>query len=373
MEQFCPHCEQKVTSPADGRCPKCLRVLESAPEPEAKSAPQRRFGLWAVTLAALAAVAGTVLWFADRPHGASAVTQPQTLNLAEQLRKTGLTGKDAVPPGLADGDLRRTALGAKDDTSVDGLLRARVKDGKLVAVRPGRSRASSFEPTSSLWKLVEQGLSSPVHPIEVAWLAHAMLEARGSQAEFVTETAGVQTPLVLSRLRVGVRSVGGSAIIEPFAAQPMVKPKVVSDDEAAVWWLVLRSVSVQNRGSFATARSMLAAAEAIASGHPAIAFARGLADMQQDMADKGLSSCEAALGRAEDPLARVLLADQAMDHDQPVRAMAQADEALRRHPGIAEPKVTKAVLLLRRAPLVPETQRPPLQDQAKTLLDQAIT
>lgn len=372
MEQFCPHCEQKVTSPADGRCPKCLRILETIAEPETTSAPRSRIGLWTVAIALFAVAAGAVVWFAARPNGPGPVTQPQTLNLAEQLRKSGLTGNDAVPPGLADADLRKTALGAKDETSIDGLLRARVKDGKLVAVRPGRSHVSSFEPTSSLWKLVEQGLSNPVHPIEAAWLAHAMLEARGTTTEFVLETAGVQTPLVLSRLRVGVRAVGSSAIMEPFAAKPMVKPKVVSDDEAAAWWLVLRSVAVQNRGNFAQARSILAAAETIAPGHPAVAFARGLADMQQDMTDKGLATCEAALARAEDPLARVLLADQEMDHDQPVRAMAQADEALRRHPGIAEPKVTKAVLLVRRAPLVPEAQRPPMLDQAKVLLDQAL-
>ncbi len=378
MKRFCPTCDAMVDTPVadDRRCPRCHHTLEAAlSEDPAKPRSSKPI----VAIAALVVVAAGAIGFwqvrmartaAAPPAEAGA---PPTQDLAKLMLQAGLKGDGAVPPGTPDEALKKAGAAAKDAQGVAALLAAQKGPGKLQALAPSTRRSHLVENTAALWAQVQAGKAEAIHSIEAAFLAQALLQAAGAKTELVTETAGLQTPMLLSRTRLGVRVVGDKTIVEPLADQPMQQPQVVPQAQAAAWWLVLRAHSHRVRAEYAQTYLDLGAAAALAPEEPAVVFARGVADIDQGLADKGVPECEAALAKRDDALARLFLAEVAQALDQPVKALQRTEEVLKAHPDLAEALVAKAVLQLQRVATVPEEQKAQLVSEARTMLDKAVT
>lgn len=376
MKLFCPSCDAvvEVASASDHRCPQCHRTLDASPQ--AIHAGQRATGqgssrtvlLIAATLLVAAVAGGIWLKVKTAESNQKATADKAPAAAATDWTRLGLKGDRAVPPGRADATLTQAAKGAKD---VDSLLKASMGPGKLEPVSPTVRRRSPVETTAVLWQQVAAGKSQPVHSIEVAFLAQAMLTARGEPAEFVTETVGVQTPLLLSRTRLGVRTTGGR-ILEPFATAPMQKPAPVSQAQAQAWWLVLRAHGERVRGDFPLVNEDLKAADLLLPGNAAALFARGVSELDQGLVDLGVPKCEQALAKQDDPLARLFLAEVAVALEQPVKALQRVEEALKSHPDLPEALVTKAILAAQRIQTVPEAQKAAQKAEAKALFEKAL-
>jgi len=386
MKLFCPTCDAVVTpeSTADLRCPTCHRTLEPGPDagvPVAAKASAKPL-VFAGAALVLAALAGGAWWWSQRPAPAtgerpaagpagSGATSADTASLATHLTAAGLSGAESVLPGTPDEALRTFAKSHADTPAALAALQARVAPDKLHKQPPSQRRRTQVLPSAALWAAVAAGKSVAVHPIEAAFLAAAMLDARGEPFEFVVESDGVQTPLLLSRTRIGVRH--GGRVSELFAATPMQKPVVVPQATATAWWLVMRGHAHRLRAEFPQARQNLAAAAAIAPTVLAVPFAVGITDIDQGLQDKGVAACEAVLAKQEDPMARLFLAEVAIAQEQPVKALQRADEALRAYPALAEAHLTKGMLQAQRVATVPEAQKAALLAESKALIDKALS
>lgn len=386
MKLFCPSCDALVTpaSAADLRCPTCHRTLEPGPAtPLSPPAKSRLLAIAAGVLVALTLIAGAINWiwvvdqrkFAEK-HAATAAA-PAATDLATQMRAAGLEGAAAVPPGTPDAALTAFATAAKDTATAVAELRKRAQAGKLTEQKTTTRRQHPVQSTGALWAaMAGQGQATAtetraVHPIEAAFLVAAVLKARGEPFEFVIESAGVQTPVLLTRLRLGVRH--GGDVIELLAPKPMQKPTPVPANTAAALWLVVRAHAHRSESQFPQTRSNLAAALALSPGLPAALFAQGVTDVDQGMADKGVPVCEAALARQDDPLARLFLVDVAMALDQPVKALQRADEVLKSHPDLAEAHMSKGILQAQRVATVPEAQKVALLAEARASIEKGLT
>lgn len=284
----------------------------------------------------------------------------------KQFAKAGLSGDAAVPPGqLPDSAAAAAKTGALHDV-VKGLL----GPTKLRPQPHNRRRRQPVLGTSALWEAVQAGKAEPVHPVEAAWLVFGLAKLRGEAAEFVTDSAGVQTPLMLTRTRLGVRVAG--KIIEPFGDGAMQQPTVVPPTKAAAWWLVVRAGASRMRGAFPQAYADLEAADALHKPLGAAQFARGVTELEQQIKDKGLPNCEAALTVEEDPLARLFLAEFALAQEAPVQALQQVQAALKAAPDLPEALVTQALIQMQRLQTLPEAQKADLNKEIEQILDKAL-
>lgn len=375
MKMFCPSCDAvvDVTSGDDRRCPQCHRTLAATPDASASpTAPNKGKAMVIGSAVLVAAAVGAGMWLTVCQSKPPAVTgksasAPDKSDLAGRLQAAGLKGDRAVAPGTADAAL---TTAAKDSKDIKATLQALVAPGKLQLVSPTTRRRHPVENTAELWSQLAAGKARPVHSVEAAFLTRAMLLARGEEAEFVTETAGVQSPLLLSRTRLGVRSKG--QILEPLASQPMQTPAPVSLDQASVWWLILRAHGERVNGEFAKMNEDLKAADTLLPGDPGVMFARGVADLDQGMAEPGVAKCEQALAKKEDPLARLFLAEVAVALEQPVKALQRVEEALKAAPDLPEGLVTKGILAAQRISTVPDGQKPAQKAEAKALFEKAL-
>ena len=381
MKLFCPSCDAVVdpASAADPRCPQCHRTLDAAPQAVPAAQPAKGKGVLIGAGVVLAAVIGGGVWMqTHKPAPAASAAggvpggQPggpgaPAGSTATAFKTAGLKGDRAIPPGVTDAALTAAAKAAPD---VDAWLKASVGPGKLEQVSPVMRRRSPVLPTAALWGEIAAGKGHPVHAIEVAFLAKAALEARGEPAELVVETAGVQTPLLLSRTRVGVRS--KAKIIEPFATAAMQKPMPLSVAQATVWWLVLRAHGERIRGDFTLLNEDLNTADALLPHDAAALFAKGVAELDQGLADLGVPKCEQALAKQDDPLARLFLAEVAVALEQPVKALQRVEEVLKSHPDLPEALVTKGILTAQRIQSVPDAQKPAQKAEAKALFEKAL-
>lgn len=372
MKLFCPSCDAIVDTPSaeDRRCPRCHRALEKGPS-EPVSGPQRaRLVLLGGVVVVVLALGAIAAWWVRQEAQTVEAKAPaaEAANLTAKLAAAGLKGDRAVPPGTPDEAMRKAAKDAKDLPTLVAGLRG---SGRLQPVDPTVRRRHDVLNTATLWQNVQAGKAEAVHSIEAALLVRALAEARGETTELVVETAGVPTPLLLSRTRLGVRLPDGK-ILEPLAEAPMGKPEPVPHDRAVAWWLVLRANTERLRGDFPKVYEDLAAAEAVQPKLPAAQFVRGVSQLDQGLQDQGLAACEAALAQQDDPVARLFLAEVAMALDQPVKALQRADEVLQRHPDMPEALVTKAVVQAQRLQTAPEAQKAAIAAEAKALLDKAL-
>ncbi len=379
MKKFCPSCDAvvEVADVPTPRCSVCHKAVIDTPATEDPD-PKRRWtqplvvGAVALVLAAL--VVGWQLQRAKVPEAASPAKLAPPVVSADWMatwKTTELKGDRAVAPGIADAALAQYAKAAPNAQALVRQLFALAKPGGLQKVSLSTRRKHPVQPTAELWQAVTAGKAKPVHPIEAAWLLRAMLQARGEMASFVTESAGVQTPLMLSRTRLALKLADGT-IAEVGAAQPMQAPKPVSDAQAAAWWLVVRANVLRLHGDFKLVYEDLGAAQLVSPGLPAADFVKGVAQLDQKMDESGVAACEAALLKAEDPLARLFLAEIAVGQDQPVKALQRCDEALKAAPAMPEALVTKAMILLQRVPTLPVDQRDATTIDVGKLLDQAL-
>lgn len=369
MRQFCPSCEAEVEVGADLRCPTCHKAVQVLAQPT--EAPARRSALpWvAGALAVGAAVVGGLYVRTGPAHAGATVAQVAAGDWQAQWRKSGLTEARAGLPGTPDAALTQAAKAA---ASVDALLKAQVGQGKLAPIDARKRRQHPVLDTAALWASVQQGKALPVHSIEVAWLAWAALQARGETGEFVIEGAGVTSPLLLTRTRVGIRTAGG-VVVEPLAPSAMQKPTPVPAARVAAWWLLLRAQAERVANHLPASNEDLKTAEAVAPGEPSVLFGRCVAELDQGLFDLGVAKCEQALAKQDDPLARLLLAEVAMGMEQPMKASQRVDEALKVAPGLAEAMVLKGLLTAQRIAQVPEAMKAGVKAEARKWLNDALT
>ncbi|MSQ84452.1 MAG: tetratricopeptide repeat protein [Myxococcales bacterium] len=390
MNRFCPTCDTTVdvAVDADGvaaKCPRCQNPVLQAAEAVAEPAPA--CGTKGVVYVALGLVAAAVVagWYwrsSAVPTTTRAVTTtaPATAqDWAAKLKSAELKAERAIPPGTADAAMVQAAKAAVDAAALVKTLRGLEKAGGIQKISLGQRRKHAVGSSAQLWQSAVAGQSQPVHPIEAAWLWRAMLQAHGSESSFVTETAGVHTPLMLSRTRLALRLANGTLIepfsvtgIEPFATVALKQPRAVSDGEAMAMWLILRANVERLRGEFAAAYQDLNAADAVFPAYATTLFVRGVAQLDQRMHEQGLASCEAALAKQQDPLARLFLAEVAMAQEQPVKALQRCDEALAASPNLPEALVTKALVLIQRLQSLTEEQREATGVEISRLLELAL-
>ncbi len=380
MKKFCPTCDALVQPDAaePSRCPNCHKALADQGATAASTSAASGSSRWLVTGAALAVVAaaGAGVWYSrgardSKTVGATAAAGEAVSGAAAKMAAAGLSAALAKPPGGADDGLRKFATGLASTDELASRLQAMVAPGGLQGLSAQVRRKHRVLDSAALFASVQSGKALAVHSLEVAFLAKALFEAHGEKVALVVESAGIQTPLLLSRTRVAVQLANGKTI-EPLAKDAMVKPKPLAEAQAVAWWLVLRAHSSRLNADFKAANLDLTAAEAVAPGVPAVQFAKGIVQLEQRLEEPGLAACEAALTAAADPLAHLFLTEALLSSEQPVKALQHCDDALKIAPGLPEALVAKAVVLLRRAPAVPADQREAVLADAAKLLDEAL-
>lgn len=380
MKLFCPTCDAVVESAdgAQGRCPQCHKKLQTGSDwfallpsiPAAKAAGGNRLLLVAAAVVVLAAAAGGYWAMQNRlpPKAVAAAAVAVAGDIAGKMASVGLKGDAAIAPGTVSDSLRKVAQGQAD---LAAFLKAQLGPNKLQLLSPVVRRKHKVENAATLLEQIQSGKANPIHSIEAAFLTQALAEARGLKPELVIETAGLQTPLLLSRTRLGVRV--DSKIIEPLAETPMLKPQPIAQNEAVAAWLILRAHASRVAGNFADVYLNLEAADKIFPGSPAIQFARGVAQMDQGLLDKGSPTCEAALAKTDDALAHLFMAEIAQAMEQPVQALQHTEMAIKSHPELAEAYSTKAMLVASRYTTVPDAQKAQTLTDAKAMFDKAIS
>lgn len=379
MKMFCPTCDQEVqVAAAADRCPQCHKSLLQVADGGAAPKPAAGKGGWLLGGAVVCAMAaGVAIWQVkgrgEAPQGATpvAAAASATGDWLAKFKATDLKGDRAVPPGEAGATLSAFAKAAASDKALIEALRALEKPGGLQKVSLSQRRKHAVQNTADLYAAAAAGKGLPAHAVEAAWLWRAALQARGSAATFVIERKGVTTPLMLSRLRVGLKLADGT-VATPFDAQPIAEPAALSDAEAAALWLIVRANVERLQGQFAQVYQDLAVAEALVPGYPAAGFVRGVAQLDQKLTDQGVATCEAALAKQPDVMALLFLAEVAMGQSQPVMALQRCEEALKQAPGLPEAQTTKAMVLLQRLQSLPADQREAASKEIGALLDSAL-
>lgn len=377
MHAFCPSCDKNVeVKDLTERCPQCHRAVIGGPEAPAAAGGNKKRALAMGAVAVVALGAGIAWWTCGsccvkKPLTASAsAAAPTGESLSVRLAKAGLVGAAAVAPGTPDDAMKKVAAGHNDGAALASYVKTLLAPGKLQLQPTTQRRGHPALPTAALFADVTAGTARPVHAVEAAFLVAALAQARGEPVTFLTDAAGIQSPLLLSKTRVAVKLADGT-VIEPFANGALQKPQPISLEQAAAWWLVLRAHAERMTFDFKAANADLAAADAIWPGHAIVAFARGVAQLDQGLIDQGLPACEAALAKEDDPLARLSLVQMALQLDQPVKAWTLAEQVLKSQPELAEAHLAVGVLNLQRSVTAPDGQKAGLLTEAKKELEKA--
>ena len=283
--------------------------------------------------------------------------------------KLGLKGALDQQPGDTDAALKSAAQNAKDVTGVASLLAGFVDKRALVALPKTQTRRHSVRSATELLQQLSSGAAKPVHEVEVAWLARSLLRTLGVKAEFVTDGGGLQTPVLLSRTRVGVRAAG--KLIVPLG-EPIAEAVVVDDAVVAAWWMIQSAYVKRASQQYAAAHALLAAAADFGSADAQGDFARGVVELDQGLIDRGLDRCSKALATVDDPMARLFLADVLNQLQRPFKAWQQVDQALRKHPDLAEAHASKGIIEVSRVATLPEKDKPAKLDEAAAALRKAL-
>jgi tetratricopeptide (TPR) repeat protein len=280
----------------------------------------------------------------------------------------GLKGALASLPDHAGASIAAAAKSAANPAGVKALLQGHAKSGALKALPSSRARRHPVRTAELLMSELAKGTAKEVHEVEIAWLAASLLVAQGHKIEFVTDAANLQTPVLLSRTRLGVRV--GDQVIAPLGGD-MSKPRVVTAATAAGWWLIQRAYVHRAASNFSEAHALLAAAAEL--GPEATAgFARGVVEMDQGLIDRGLDRCAKALMTTDDPMARLFLADVLNQLQRPFKAWQQVEVVLKRYPKLAEAHASKGIIDAARVATIPEKDKAAKLDTAAASLRKAL-
>ncbi len=284
----------------------------------------------------------------------------------------GFEGDLAIPPGGVDGAV--AVLKGRDGAPITAadVLAAQVAawqdGGAMVAVDARRRRTTPLYNAGALATALAAGAKPAVHPLEATWLVYALAKHAGLDASFAWAKEAVDTPLMLSRSKFGV--LVGQTWIGPLGAAEAGER--MSEAEAVALWLVLRAHGQRLQGAFAAAHRDLALADKLRPGLAAVQFARGVLQIEQGLVDRGTETCEAALVKREDPLARLFLADMATSASKPFKAFEMVEAAIRAAPDLADAHVARGMLRAGRVESAPTEQRAELIASARESFDRAV-
>jgi tetratricopeptide (TPR) repeat protein len=347
-----------------------------------KSTVISRYGAWIAAAAVVLAVGGGLV-------AAGLVPSPIAGNVANSANAassagdasadwrarwttTGLGADRVTPPNGAAAAFATARV--KHVGDVNDLLAGFVAAGKLSAVDPrGRRRYDVYD-AGTLFAALTAGKAEPVHSLEAAWLARGLCDLVGPGCSFVELTTAVPTPLLLTRSLFAVE-IGGVRLahLPPSDGATPAAVGVALDDAGAVaQWLVLRAHVARARGEFTAAHADLAAADTIKPGAPATAFARGVLQIEQGLRDQGVASCLAALERADDPMARLFLADVFSATERPFKAFEMVEAVVQRFPDLAEGHVAQGMLRAGRVEIAPESSKKEVLASATASFEKAL-
>lgn len=384
MSAFCPSCDADVTPEpgAEPRCPQChRRLVEEDLDGAMPVGPPSsgRAGLLAAGLVVVLAVGAGAWWLL----GPGAQTPAASEEPAKSATSVGV-GADwrarfvaaRLPDGRGDlpdkatPELASAAKAAGGEAGLSVWLDGLKGPGKLAALDRNRRRAHPVRAAGALYAEVVAAKAAPAHPIEVAWMVYAACGVAGVDASFVVDRGGVQTPLLLARTRVAVRTAGGK-LLDPLG-QTFERPEPVAEAEVATWWLILRAHAARTAGQFKDAHADLSLAGQLSPGNPAVELGRGVVAMDQGLLDKGLERCEAALNQREDALARLFLIDVLSAMQQPFKAFGHLEKALKVKPVLPEAWVSKGLLEAGRVATLPEADKPARLKEAEAAFRRAL-
>ena len=309
---------------------------------------------------------------AEQPTPATAPAKTAAGTWQADWASAGFEAELAIPPDGAAGSLSviKGPDGApiRDVAGLQSIVRAWDASGAWQAVDARRRRTTPLFNAGTLAGAITSGAKPAVHPLEATWLVYALAKQAGLQATFAWSKEAVDTPLMLSRSKFGV--IVGDTWIGCFGAAQAGER--MTEAEAVALWLVLRAHGQRLEGAFAAAHRDLALAEKLRPGLEPAQFARGVLQIEQGLSDRGVETCEAALVKREDPLARLFLADMATSGGKPFKAFEMVEAAIRSAPDLADAHVARGMLRAGRVESAPSEQRPALIASARESFDRAV-
>ena len=373
-------------------------MSQPSASPNAISSGPSRWPLVAALLAASAAVGAGVWWLAGPGDGgrsaaaagagASAPADASPNAWRAIWTAAGLPGEASRQPDAKGPALGGLRLG--DGPAIAAQVQAWQRDGRLLPLHSRtRRRTPVVDAEAVATALVgaapaatapvvggDAGPSAPdaavpaveVQPVEVAMLVLGLARAANLPAQAQRLQVPVETPLMASRSAFGVAI--GPTLVRIFGATGAATP--IAEAEFIALWVVQRAHGARVLGDYAAAHRDLALAEQLHPGLPAALFARGVLQLEQGLVDRGVETCEAALARADDPMARLMLADVLASHDKPFKAFEMVEAALARHPDLAEAHVARGLLRAGRVAGAPEAERAGLRASALESFERAL-
>ncbi|MCO4760567.1 MAG: hypothetical protein KC502_03640 [Myxococcales bacterium] len=336
-------------------------------------------------IAAVLVIVGAVGWFVARSDAPEKAPPPPAVTTWQSVYKTaGFKGERARKPDETSPKLTKSASALPLATQFSQWREA----GKLRPASLRKARRHAVRDAAALFAELDAGKAGPAHAIEAAWLARVLCEAAASGATgrktttsgkdgkaekpcaFVLDTAGYQTPLLLSHVEIGVIAADGS-VVSPLG-QEISQPQPLSDAHMVAWWLLIRAQVHRGQSQYKEAHADIALAGKLMPEGAAPQFARGVVQLDQGLLDRGFDTCDAALARQEDPFARLFLADVVAAMDKPFKAYQHVQTVLKTSPKLAEAHVSLALLDAGRAQTAPDKGKKKLIDKAKAGFELAL-
>lgn len=325
---------------------------------------------WVPLVATVATVVAAAIWWTlGRPSSPRAPQPAVEVAPAGWRARWQALGLPAEATQAPDSDPPWASRPETDDiAALQQRWGSWITAGRVAAVDPRRRRSTPVQHAEQLATALSRGERLALHPIEAGWLL-AGLAAHVGEVTFLRGDDGVPSPLLLSRTHIGVR-VSGS-VLWPF--RDLGAGTTIDATEAAALWLVVRAHASRVAGDDQATHRDLSAAERLVPGLPAAAFARGVLQIERGLIERGIDTCQAALARQDDPMARLFLADVLHAAEQPFKAFDMVEAVVARWPKLAEAHVARGILRGARLASVPESQRPALRAEAEQSFREALS
>lgn len=319
---------------------------------------------------AIAGLAAGIYFAVGQPGAADTGARPEAAAEVWRARWSAAKlkpGRDVLPDGP---DTAFAALQLKSLDAVRAKLEGLQKAGALVLADPRARRRHEVLTAGALLAASEGKAPPTVHPIEAAWLMLALARRVDVGCGIVEVQGAVPTPLMLTRQRYAIRCGEATLTLDGKPLVGATRPLEMA--EAAATFLVVRGHVARARGVFDAAQADLVAADSIVPGLPAARFARGVLQVEQGVTEMGEIACTGAVEAADDPMARLFLADVYTATAKPFKAFEMVDAVSKRWPKLAEGHVAQGMLVAGRVETAPDAQKETLIAEARAAFSRAL-